>query len=208
MQHLRFGIALCVLIACSTSCKNSHKNGDSSTASSSSSSSSSSSGVSIALKPDLTPDPQLPTRGSPNWNKAAEAARFLSRASFGPTAKDIDYIIQNGKAAWVEQQLALPATPQLKLFTKRLQDLGFTPYLPWMINFADLSAEEYHFERVVFQHHIWMETAIWGQDQLRARVAQALSQILEVSQFGAAEFHRETGFANYTDILMEGAFGN
>ncbi|HMW73692.1 MAG TPA: DUF1800 family protein, partial [Cellvibrionaceae bacterium] len=100
------------------------------------------------------------------------------------------------------------ATPQLKLFTKRLQDLGFTPYLPWMINFADLSAEEYHFERVVFQHHIWMETAIWGQDQLRARVAQALSQILVVSQFGAAEFHRETGFANYTDILMEGAFGN
>lgn len=162
----------------------------------------------ITLKPDLVADPQLPARNSENWNKAVDASRFLSKASFGATAKDIDFIIKNGKAAWLDQQFEKPQTPQLTLFKKRLEDLGFVAVPPYMYNGGDSSREEFTFERVVFQHHIWMETAIWGEDQLRSRVAHALSQILVVSQFGANQFARETGFANYIDILARGSFGN
>ncbi|GGY65795.1 hypothetical protein GCM10011613_07100 [Cellvibrio zantedeschiae] len=162
----------------------------------------------VVLKPDTAPDPALPARGSPDWDKAVEASRFLSKATFGATAKDIDYIIKNGKSAWLEQQFAKPQTPQLTLFKKRLEDLGFVAVPPYMYNGGDSTREEFTFERVIFQHHIWMETSIWGEDQLRSRVAHALSQILVVSQFGANQFARETGFANYIDILAHGSFGN
>lgn len=162
----------------------------------------------IVLKPDTAPDPVLPTRGSADWDKAVDASRFLSKTTFGATAKDIDFIIKNGKSVWLDQQFEKPQTPQLTLFKKRLEDLGFVAIPPYMYNGGDSTREEFTFERVVFQHHIWMETSIWGEDQLRSRVAHALSQILVVSQFGANQFARETGFANYIDILGRGAFGN
>lgn len=162
----------------------------------------------VELKPDLAADPTLPLKGSADWDKAVNASRFLAKATFGPTAKDIDFVIKNGKAAWLEQQFAKPQTPQLTLFKKRLEDLSFVAVPPYMYNGGDSTREEFTFERVVFQHHIWMETSVWGEDQLRSRVAHALSQILVVSQFGANQFARETGFANYIDILARGAFGN
>lgn len=162
----------------------------------------------ITLKPDTAPDPALPARGSADWDKAVEASRFLSKATFGATAKDIDFIVKNGKSVWLDQQFEKPQTPQLTLFKKRLEDLSFVAIPPYMYDGGDSTREEFTFERVVFQQHIWMETSVWGEDQLRSRVAHALSQILVVSQFGANQFARETGFANYIDLLGQGSFGN
>lgn len=217
MKHffdkLTINFLICIASSCLVACGGGGGSTNDSAPASSSSSSAQSSTPPIVLKPvelkpDLEPDPQLPARGTADWDKAAEASRFLSKATFGATAKDIDFILKNGKAAWLDQQFAKPQTPQLTLFKKRLGALGFVAVPPYMYNGGDSTREEFNFERVIFQHHIWMETTIWGDDQLRARVAEALSQILVVSQFGANEFARETGFSNYTDILMNGSFGN
>ncbi len=166
----------------------------------------------LVLKPavlvaDTKPDPKLPSRNSPEWNKAVDAARFLSQTSFGATAKDIDYIIKKGKAAWLNKQFSVAQTSQLEFLDKRLTFFGYqpTPAVPY---FDDLDGSEGVWRRYIMRQDIWWETAIWGQDQLRQRVAFALSQILVVSQLGADEYARERGFANYHDILAKHAFGN
>jgi len=159
------------------------------------------------LIPDTDADPKLPARNSPKWGKAVDAARFLSQTSFGATAKDIDYIIKHGKAAWLDKQFSLPQTSQLEFLDKRLIFFGYqpTPPVPY---FDDQDGNEGVWRRYIMRQDIWWETAIWGQDQLRQRVAFALSQILVVSQLGADEYARERGFANYHDILARQAFGN
>ena len=206
---LTLSFLILTIFSCLVACGGGKSNGKPTSSSSSSSQSSDPIILKpIELKPDLEPDPVLPTRASADWDKAVDASRFLSQASFGATAKDIDFILRNGKAAWLDQQFAERPTPQLILFKKRLENLGFVAIPAYMYNGGDSTREEFNFERVIFQHHIWMETSIWGKDQLRSRVAHALSQILVVSQFGANQFARETGFSNYTDLLMKGAFGN
>ena len=40
----------------------------------------------------------------------SEAARFLTQATFGPTEDDIDRVMSVGYAAWIDEQLALPAS--------------------------------------------------------------------------------------------------
>ena len=40
----------------------------------------------------------------------AEAARFLTQATFGPTEGEIERVMAIGYAAWIAEQLALPQT--------------------------------------------------------------------------------------------------
>jgi hypothetical protein len=159
------------------------------------------------LMPDMVADPQLPARTSPDWDKAVDASRFLAQTSFGATAKDIDYIVKNGKSAWLDKQFALAQTSQLEFLDKRLTFFGYdpTPSVPY---FDDQNGGDGVWRRYIMRQDIWWETAVWGQDQLRQRIAFALSQILVVSQQGADEYARERGFANYHDILAKQAFGN
>ncbi len=155
------------------------------------------------LQPDTTIDPVLPARDSPEWDKAREAAHFLAQASFGVNAKDINFILTNGKAAWLEQQLSTPLTSQVAHLDARVKTWGFIPVPPSM--YYDAGGE---WDRLVAKHDIWWETVVWGSDQLRQRVVLALSQILVVSHQGSDLYARERGFANYTDILAAQAFGN
>jgi uncharacterized protein (DUF1800 family) len=156
------------------------------------------------LDPDYLADPQLPTRTSPGWDKAVDASRFLAQTSFGATAKDIDYIVKNGKSVWFDNQFALAQTSQLEFLDKRLTFYGFQP-VPPVAYFDDMDGV---WGRYILRQDIWWETAVWGQDQLRQRLALTLSQILVVSQLASEQYARERGFANYHDILAKHAFGN
>jgi uncharacterized protein (DUF1800 family) len=158
-----------------------------------------------ALKPDTLTDPALPTRDSNDWDRAREAARFLAQASYGVTAKDIDFILHNSTEAWLEKQLTTPLTSQVAHLDERVKAWGFIPVPPSMYYDAATGGE---WDRLIAKHDIWWETVIWGSDQLRQRVVLALSQILVVSHQGNGMYARERGFANYTDILAGQAFGN
>jgi uncharacterized protein (DUF1800 family) len=151
--------------------------------------------------PDLTADPALPIKGSPNYTSAKDAARFLAQTTFGPTAKDIDRIVRIGKSAWLDEQFTKPQTKHLALLDKRFEQIGFV-----VEPVQDDSDEGYL--RDLQRSDIWWEVALWGDDQLRQRLAYSLSQILVISNVSDVLYNDTRGLANYHDILAQHAFGN
>jgi len=102
----------------------------------------------------------------------AEAFRFLTQASFGPTRADIDALIALGDSKtayrrWVNKQLAIPPSLVLPL----VQQAGQTIANPVPLN--------------NYRQDAWFRNAMHGPDQLRQRVAFALSEIMVVSQNAA-----------------------
>lgn len=113
-----------------------------------------------------------------------EAARFLTAATFGPTREDIDHLTGVGYSTWVEEQLSKP----LVLYTENLTPDEFT-YANGL--------------------NVWWDRAVAGEDQLRQRMAFALSQIFVVSASDPElRNHARNGMVRYMDIIQEGAFGN
>ncbi len=155
------------------------------------------------LAPDASPDPVLPAPGSAGYDQAKDAARFLMQATFGPTAKSIDALMDmdNDYEAWIDAQMALPQTDHLPLLEDRFVEIGLA-YAPLNEDAAE------GWLRDLQRSDIWWESAIWGKDQLRQRVAYALSQILVISNASDALFNDSRGIANYHDMLAEHAFGN
>ncbi|GIX36388.1 MAG: hypothetical protein KatS3mg126_2167 [Lysobacteraceae bacterium] len=121
---------------------------------------------------------------------AAEASRFLTQASFGPTLGEIARLQQLGYARWLAEQMALPATYHLPLVERRIAEQGIE--------------EVWGGER----HEEWVRVAVTAPDQLRQRVAFALSEILVVSERSGALEGNPTAVASYYDVLVRHAFGN
>jgi uncharacterized protein (DUF1800 family) len=148
---------------------------------------------------DLQPGFSLPAGAQLHIGNAyADAARLLTQASFGPTQTDLDNFMLLGSAeAWIDQQLAMPIHLQLPdmrtlntLMCSDSSDPAFTD------TYNDYARKQ-----------VWWEQVITGQDQLRLRVAFALSQILVVSDI-ANLGNFEFGMTDYWDTLQIHAFGN
>jgi uncharacterized protein (DUF1800 family) len=119
-------------------------------------------------------------------------ARFLTQATFGPSSADIDKLMVQGYSNWVAEQLAMPAgTPHLDYWAARVSELDED----------DQTTDGWIYES-------WWRTAVSAPDQLRQRVAFALSQIFVISlqDTTVAQFPR--GVAGYMDMLGRNAFGN
>jgi len=106
------------------------------------------------------------------------AARFLEQASWGPNAASIAHLQDIGFDAWITEQLAAP----ISLY-KTSKDSS--------ANLVDQQSE-------FFAH------AMNGQDQLRQRVAFALSQIFVVSGLKTGEPRQ---MVPYQNMLSQDAFG-
>jgi uncharacterized protein (DUF1800 family) len=118
-----------------------------------------------------------------------EAARFLTQASFGPTLAEIDRLARIGYHAWLAEQFAQAPSRQL-------------PFLDGFLLSGDYDVWQDK------RQEIWWRNVLHGQDQLRQRMAFALSQLFVVSdQFGALEGN-PTALAHFYDMLAEHAFGN
>lgn len=118
----------------------------------------------------------------------AEASRFLTQATFGATVADISRLRQIGYRAWLDEQFNL--TPSLQV-----------PYLDFV---AAIPEPVYQNARM----EAWFRNVITGPDQLRQRVAFALSQILVVSDANGPVEVEPRAVAVYYDLLTNGAFGN
>lgn len=124
----------------------------------------------------------------------AKAARFLTQASYGPKTSEVQDVRTLGFEGWIEQQLALP--PTLHRPTVELQiaaDLATTVR-------PAVASRAFRVER-------WFDVAINAPDQLRQRVAFALSQIMVISDTDAL-INLPIAVAEYNDILVRNAFGN
>jgi uncharacterized protein (DUF1800 family) len=117
-----------------------------------------------------------------------EAARFLTQATFGATRADIARVKQIGYAAWIDEQFALPATLH-------------RPYLDGL-NFAGQAVSQS--DRV----DRWWFVAAYAPDQLRQRMAFALTQILVVSDQDSNLSGRPDWVADWNDLMVNNAFGN
>ena len=118
----------------------------------------------------------------------AEAFQFLNQASFGATESEALEVIAIRQESWIDGQMMKPASLQL----------------PHMLSLPPPQfMGQLHTDRV----DIWFRNALWGDDQLRQRVAFALSEIMVVSQLGALQ-GRPFAVADYYDMLAENAFGN
>ena len=118
----------------------------------------------------------------------AEAFQFLNQSSFGATPAEAQNVINLEFEAWIDQQMQEVASLQLPY----LRSLPRPPVLGQL-----------HADRV----DIWFRNVIDGQDQLRQRVAFALSEIMVVSQLGALT-EAPYSVADYHDQLALNAFGN
>ncbi len=132
---------------------------------------------------DPAPPPPPPTPLS-----KAEAFQFLNQTTFGALESEATRVIAMRQEAWLDDQLTKPAS----------LNLPFLISLPVERPMVQMNADRVD---------IWFQNALHGEDQLRQRVAFALSEILVVSQLGALN-NRPYSTTSYYDLLVENAFGN
>ncbi len=131
---------------------------------------------------------------SPNASLTADqaAARFLSQATFGPTAESIaEFRPYAGSIeTWIDREAAKPLT--------RVQDV---------LNAARSAGNFTTADRAI-NRRARVQVMLTANDQLRQRVAYALSQILVISDNDSAVQNGWDGPADYWDMLARNALGN
>jgi uncharacterized protein (DUF1800 family) len=124
----------------------------------------------------------------------AEAARFLTQASFGPTDAAIDRLLDVGYGAWIDEQFALPATSHRSHWEARNAEIAAaTP--------GSTAGQDQVFES------FWKQ-AITGPDQLRQRTAFALSQIFVISMVDSNVGNDPRAVAAWLDMLGNQGLGS
>ena len=152
----------------------------------------------------------------------SNAHRLLLQTTFGPTFEDLGRVQAIGAERWVDEQLNAPSAydnsnDNHRTHLQRTIEIAqhAEPNTPWYASTvfnqqeADFSVDEY-------QMAAWWENAIGlhpiniahGSDQLRQRMAYALSQLLVVSSFEPPLHRRGEGLAHYYDMLARHSFGN
>lgn len=141
--------------------------------------------------------PAEPPVVSLNNVTATDAARLLTQATFGPKKSEVDALTGGSIDAWITAQMALPFTShRTAIVDDRTRFGGSSSFTNW---------NAIHPPN---RQSAWFKVALTANDQLRQRVAYALSQILVVSDIGLGDDSRAEPLANYYDMLGNGAFGN
>jgi uncharacterized protein (DUF1800 family) len=135
---------------------------------------------------------------------AADAARLLDQATFGVTASDIAHVQSIGIDAYITEQIAYSPTQYTGYsYTPHTAPAGCIGDGSNPPDAASLCARAqyspFQVQRDFFTH------ALNNPDQLRQRVAFALSQIMVVS---SVEIYEAYGLADYQNILLNDALGN
>ena len=140
-----------------------------------------------------------PPSAAPDWTMEAAAAntqttaaaRFLSQATYGYNGADIAAVQTAGSyEAWIDAQFALPPSDTYTdVFRKR--------------NVSDPNSSTYTGD---LMFNSWWKTSMTAQDQLRQRVAFALSEILVISESGPLD-DRSDALSAYYDLLIKHSLG-
>ena len=124
----------------------------------------------------------------------AEAARFLTQATFGPTDAEVDRVMTVGYAAWIEEQFALPALSHRTHLEVRDAEIRAA-------NANNSAGQDQVFET------FWKQ-ALTGADQLRQRSVYALSQIFVISMVDSGVADNPRAVAAWLDMLGDKGLGN
>lgn len=132
---------------------------------------------------------------SPADSQVIDALRLARQASFGPTRDLLQQIGKLGTAGWVDQQLAARGSTYADLAVARRTDACDT---------AGQTCATNTYSRVPVAMRFYTD-AITAPDQLRQRVAFALSQMIVASE---EPVRTTAGIATYNQIFLDNAFGN
>lgn len=120
-------------------------------------------------------------------------AAFLTQATFGPSPSDINRLTGGSASQWFQDQASLAPTYLTARFNQHM-DL--------------LTTDGYSGFRIASPTLVFWRNAVGAPDQLRQRMAFALSQILVVSASSGELRDRPEGMVYYQDLLIEHALGN
>jgi len=166
-------------------------------------------GIDPTYPPDVSANHSTTAWTPPSSITDADAARFLKQATFGPSDADIARVKQLGFSKWIDEQLALPVSSHLAhldrmaLFEgaqEKLLELSQTagtlglPGAVMPMTNTPLDTED--------RLYSWWTLAATAPDQLRQRVALALSEILVISDRNGALRNYPRGCTNYYDLLV------
>jgi Protein of unknown function (DUF1800) len=135
------------------------------------------------------------------------AARFLTQATFGISNQDLiafnalaGATTKDKATTWLNQQIATPRK------SKHFDYINARYAAADAYNYTTPPPAEFdRFYNDVTRASFWQQ-ALKHPDQLRQRMAFALSQIMVVSSNGGSNDASE--LANYLDVLADGSFGN
>jgi len=136
--------------------------------------------------------PPAPPSWADDHATDAGAVRFLAQATYGANLADIAAL--KGMAsysAWIDDQFTKPASTQLPEVLRR--------------RLADAQGGSQYDESLTY--NAWWRNSVTGADQLRQRVAFALSEIHVVSATGPLD-NRGEALSYFYDKLAANAFGN
>ncbi|MBI3147311.1 MAG: DUF1800 domain-containing protein [Betaproteobacteria bacterium] len=137
-----------------------------------------------------------------------DAHRLLAQASFGATPTEVTRVRELGSTRWVEEQFAQPisAYPDSRYDHLSLDDSPTCTYN------SDHTSAEYRCAlkqlSLLQVQADFFTNALYAPDQLRQRVAWALSQLLVVSGMKDPDMETAHVMARYHNILFEEAFGD
>ncbi len=148
-------------------------------------------GAANAARPAPRPSPRPDSRPVANISRA-EAARFLTQATFGPTDADVAAVINQGYSAWLTANMAKPATSHRAHWeAAHAAALAVDPTAQPSQNF-------------VFDS-FWKQ-ALTGEDQVRQRMVFALSQIFVISAVDGNIGNQPRAMAAWLDMLGDKGF--
>ena len=128
----------------------------------------------------------------------AEAFQLLNQGTFGANDSDASHLISlgdnsNSVSRWLDEQIAKPASTQLAYV-----QAGLPNPIPAGFNISSLNTQRVD---------VWFQNSLNAPDQLRQRVAWALSNIMVISQ-NSSLVNYPYALADYYDMLARDAFGN
>ncbi len=150
---------------------------------------------STAFTPPAAP-PALPADALASPSQT-DAARFLLQATFGPTPATLAALQARGINGWLDDQMVLPPTSAVAALNYDATSYPNPPVLAGMVDY-------YYFMHWNW-HAAWWKTALTAPDQLRQRVAFALSELLVVGNLSSIPVKAKV---RYYDHLVSHAFGN
>jgi uncharacterized protein (DUF1800 family) len=140
-------------------------------------------------------------------SKQMEAARFLAQAGFGGSSREIQLLASRKNAqgsidfnGWMEDQFLAKPTSMISATRSAYRNARV------LKRTAGDNVDNYQ-NRIKHFHYAWWHSVMTKPDQLRQRVAMALSEIIVISSEGPINNNGEN-YAAFYDILLKHSFGN
>ncbi len=125
----------------------------------------------------FSPPPAPPAWTDDSANPNA-AVRFLTQATFGASPNDLAAVQALGYAGWISNQFSLPVSHHLPVV---LANMSADPTQPFPSSLT---------------FDAWWQQSVTAPDQLRQRVAFALSEIMVVSENGTLANYYANGLSS------------